>query len=97
MLIRKYDIRKVRTSSIKSPSTIFSCSKGAMYNRVNRAKKQCLMLNSYLHGMNTSIFLNRHYNNIFSGKLVYELHDWIENHPNILKPPQCLRLIICQN
>ena len=50
-----------------------------MYNIVNRAKKQRLMLNS-----NTSIFPKRYYEKIFSEKLVNELHDWIENHPNIV-------------
>ena len=29
---RKYDMRKVRTSSVKSSSTLFSCSIRAMYN-----------------------------------------------------------------
>ena len=38
------------------------------------------MLNSYLPGINTFIFPKRHYDNIFSGKLVNELHYWILNH-----------------
>ena len=31
----KSDMRKVRTSSVNSTSTLFSCSICAMYNRVN--------------------------------------------------------------
>ena len=45
------------------------------------------MLESYLPRINTSIIPNRHHDNIFSGKLVNELHDWIENHPNAINPP----------
>ena len=36
---RKYDMIKVRTSSVKSPSTLFSCSIHNIDNRVNCAKK----------------------------------------------------------
>ena len=64
---------------IKSSSTLFSCSIFAMYNRVNRAKKQRLVLNLYLPWINTSIFPQRHYENIFSEILVNELYYWIEN------------------
>ena len=32
---RKADMKKVRTSSVKSSSTLSSCSIRAMYNRVN--------------------------------------------------------------
>ena len=39
----KSDMRKVRTSSVKSSSTLFSCSVRAMYNRVNSSQKQHLM------------------------------------------------------
>ena len=35
----KSDMRKLRTSLVKSSSALFSCSKRAMYNRVNRAQK----------------------------------------------------------
>ena len=35
----KYDMRKVRTSSVNSSSTLFSCSIRIMYNRVNCAQK----------------------------------------------------------
>ena len=37
---RKSDTRKVRTSSVKSSSTLFSCSIHAMYNRVHCDQKQ---------------------------------------------------------
>ena len=43
---RKLDKRKVSTSSIKSSSTLFSCSIRAMYNRVNRAKNKRLTKSS---------------------------------------------------
>ena len=39
---RKYDVIKIRTSSVKSSSTLFSCLIRGMYNVVNRAQKQCL-------------------------------------------------------
>ena len=45
------------------------------------------MLNSYLPGINTSIFSKIHYDNIFSQKLVNELHDWVENHPHVIHSP----------
>ena len=68
-----------------------------MYNRVNRAQKQPLTLNSYPFVINTFIFTKRHCDSIFSEKLVNELHAWIENHPHVIAPPQCTRLVICQN
>ena len=42
----KLNNRKVCTSSIKSSSTLFTCSIHAMYNRVHRAQNKHLMLNS---------------------------------------------------
>ena len=35
----KFDMKKVRTSSVKSSSTLFSCSICAIDNRVNCAQK----------------------------------------------------------
>ena len=35
-----------------------------------------------------------HYDNIFSEKLVNELHDCIEKHPHVIKNPKCIRRII---
>ena len=32
-------------------------------------------------------FPKRHYNNIFSEKLVNKLHYWIEKHPHLILPP----------
>ena len=40
------------------------------------------MLKSYLHGINASIFTNKHYHNIFDEKLANKLHDWIEKYPH---------------
>ena len=54
----KSDIRKVRTHSVNSSSTLFSCSISAIYNRVHSSQNKCLMLNSYIPGINTS-FLPR--------------------------------------
>ena len=73
---RKSNMRKVRTSSVKSSSTLFYFSIYAIYNRLNSAKK-LLMLNLCLPGINTSIFPKINNDNIFSGKLVNELHAWI--------------------
>ena len=80
-------MRKVRTSSVNSSSTLFYCSICAIYNRFNHDKKQRLVLNSYLPGINTSIFPKRHHDNTFSEKLVYELHACRENHPHVMHPP----------
>ena len=41
---RKYDMKKVCTFSVRSSSTLFSCSTRAMYNRVNSAKTKRLVL-----------------------------------------------------
>ena len=53
-----------------------------MYNRVNHDPKQGLTLKSYIIGIKTSIFAKRYYDNIFSEKLVNELHEWIDKFPN---------------
>ena len=52
----KLDKRTIRTSLIKSSSTLFSCSMRAMYNRLYRAQNQRLMLKSFIPDINTSIF-----------------------------------------
>ena len=57
----KSDLCKICTSSVNSSSTLFLCSICAMYNRLNRAQKQRLMLNSYISGMYLWIGPKRHY------------------------------------
>ena len=47
----KSDTRKVRISSLKSSSILFSCSVCAIYNRVCCAQKQFLMLKSHIPGI----------------------------------------------
>ena len=42
------------------------------------------MFNLYIPGINTSISPKVHEDNIFSGKIVYELCTWIENNPNVI-------------
>ena len=84
MMIWKSDMIKVRKSSINSSSTLFYCSICAMYNIFYCAQNKSLMLKSYIPGINTLVFIKRHYDNIFSEKLVNELHAWIENHPNVI-------------
>ena len=74
---QKLDMIKVRTYSVKSSSILFSCSICAMYNRINSAQKQRIMFNLYVPEINTLIFSNMNYDNIFSEKLVYELYAWI--------------------
>ena len=83
---RKYDMRKVRTSSVNSSSTFFSTIR-AMYNIVNCDQKQRLVLKSYITGINPLIYPKRHYDNIFTEKLVNELHDWIDKLPHVIQPP----------
>ena len=48
-----------------------------MYNRVHCDQNQRLMLKSYIPTINKSIFPKKHYENIFTEKLINELHDWI--------------------
>ena len=79
---KKYKI-KVRTYSIKSSSTFF-CSKLAMYNIVHCSQNKYPVLKSYIPGINTYILPKKHYENIFSEKLINELHAWIENHPHVI-------------
>ena len=50
---RKLDKKITRTSSINSSSTLFYCSIFAIYNRVHLDKKELLVLNSYIPGINT--------------------------------------------
>ena len=50
---RKIYKRKIRTPSIKSSSTLFSCSIRAMYNIVDLAQNKRLTLKSYIPGINT--------------------------------------------
>ena len=45
------------------------------------------MLKSYIPGINISVLPKKHYENIFSEKLVNELHSWIENHPRVINSP----------
>ena len=40
----KSDVRKLYKSLAKSSSSLFSCSVHTIYNIVNRAQKQCVML-----------------------------------------------------
>ena len=87
LLISKSDMRKLRTSSVKSLSTLFSYSIRVIYNIFNSSQKNCLMLKLYLTGINTSILPKRHYNNICYEKIVNELHVWIENHPHLIQSP----------
>ena len=77
----KPDMIKVRTSSVNSSSTLFSWWIHEMHNIVNSAQKQLFVLNSYLPGINKSILPKRHYDNIYSEKLVNILHDWIKITP----------------
>ena len=61
-----------------------------MYNTFNCSQKQHLMLNSYLPGINTLTFPKRHYDNIFSEKLVNELNDWIQYQPHVIQSQNVL-------
>ena len=48
-----------------------------MYNRARCAQNKRLMLKSYIPGINTLILSKKHYEILFSEKLVNELHAWI--------------------
>ena len=43
--------RKVRTYSVNSSSTLFSCSVCSIYNRVNLDQRKGLMIKPYIHGI----------------------------------------------
>ena len=50
---RNSDLRKVRTSSVKSSSKLFSFSIHEIYNRFDHSQKQFTLLKSYIPGINT--------------------------------------------
>ena len=81
---RKANKRKIRTSLINPSSELFPISILAMYNKFHHAQNQRLMLNSFIPVINTSIVPRTNDENIFSGKLINELHSWIENHPHVI-------------
>ena len=64
-----------------------------MYNKVNCAQNQCIMLKSYIPGVDSWIGAKRCYNNSFYGNLVNELHNWIENHHSVIQYPNISELI----
>ena len=80
-------MRKLRNYIVMSSSKLISCSIREMWKIVNFNQNKRLMLKSYPHEINTSIFPNRHYVNIFYEKLVNELHDWMENNPHVTHSP----------
>ena len=82
----KYDTRNVYTSSVKSSSTIFSCSLRAMYNRSNIYQKQCLMLKSYIPEINPLIGPKRHYEIFSYGNLFNGLTGSRTKDPHVIHP-----------
>ena len=73
-VVGKADTSKVRTSSVKSYSTLFSWSACEMYNRVHHDKKQRLVLRLYIPGIDSWIDPKRYYI-YFSEMIVNELHE----------------------
>ena len=80
-------MRKLRASSVELSSTLFSCSIRTMHNIINIALKQLLGSESYLPGINTSIYPKKHHDNSFDKKQVNELYDWTEKHPRVIQYP----------
>ena len=93
---RKYDMRKVRKSSLNSSSTLFSCPISSIYSRVNCAQKQRLMLKLYIPGINRSIFQINITKISFlkTSQLITCLYG---KSPSCNTFPQCIILIIFQN
>ena len=58
-----------------------------MYNRVHCDQNKRLVLESYITAVNKSFFTKKHYENIFTEKLINKLFAWIENHPHEIHPP----------
>ena len=84
---RKLNERILIAYSIKSLSTLLPCSIRAMYNRVHSAQIQRITLKSYIPAINKSNFPKKHYEHIFSEKMINELNAWIENHPHVIHSP----------
>ena len=80
-------MRKLYTFSVKSSSKLFSCSVSEKYNRLYRFSKPTSNVEFISSWDQYIIFPKRHYDNIFSEKLVYELHDCIENNPHPIHYP----------
>ena len=89
-------MRKVRTYSVNSSSTLFYFSISAMYNRVNHAQTKYLVLKLYIPGIDSLFYPKVHYE-FFLWKLVNELHDWIEKYPHVIQYPKYIRLVIRKN
>ena len=77
---------KVCTSSVNPASKLFYCSICVMYNRANCALN-FLLLKSYISCNDSLVYPKIHYANLFSGKLVNELHNCIEKHPDLIQSP----------
>ena len=93
---RKSEKRKIRTSSVESSPALFYSSIWAMYNIFYRAQNKHLMLKSFILKIGICILTKKNDENIFSEKLVNELHSWIENHPHVIHLPNVKRLIFCE-
>ena len=68
-----------------------------MYNRAHYAQNQRPILKSFIPAIDTLIFLKTNYENIFSGKLINELHAWIKNQPHVIHSPNVKDSYFCQN
>ena len=62
----KSDMRKLCTYSMEPSSILFNGSIRKMQNIFHCDQKKCLMLESYIPVINTSIFLKKHNENISS-------------------------------
>ena len=89
-------IRKVHTYSVKSSSKIFSFSIHAMYNRVNCYQNKCLVLKSYIPGINSLIGTKRPY--AFYFWKYSQLITWMDREtPLFNKIPIFIRIDIFQS
>ena len=68
----------MRTTYVKSSSSVFSCSICDNYNRVHRDQNKCPIFKSYNHGVDSWIGDKRCYNSDFNENIVNELHELIE-------------------
>ena len=53
-------------------------------------------MKSYIPAINTSIFPKKQYENIFTEKLINELHSWVESHPHVIHSPNVKVVAITQ-
>ena len=93
---RNADMRKILTSFIKSSSTLFIVQYVQCIIEFNVLKINVSCWSHLLLKSTHQFFPGKNQENIYSEKLINELHAWIEHHSHNTFP-QYKRLSVCQN